>query len=358
MELQQMSVALPPDERDTQPDRSSLAVINEFAVLDDSLGPVRDHSSTFYLAEASQTPLPQTPSNSNSSTRPSLISSPPSLFEPNDLAESEKSTPSFIESYNMYRENNIRLSRVFPHLICVSSGSRHDKANITIFDYNRSALQSTNQFSIDFSPRNIVQSQDTLSSKLENCREFICSTNSISQVETRLVVVEDLGPALINLLGATFDLSPEFFEEHLHRSDYRGFKDPAPSPSTWRTSNLRKNYVSFAWSKPGESWSLGVGAGQWGDLYNQNPATVAKVTELEDKMTGQPSNVFHRFVAMTNISRSSTEISADPAGYLPVKQPCGWEERATACNVQFSGLRYGASWLMLKFNKANLRIFQ
>ena len=301
--------------------------------------PLREPLSTVSVEEPSEIPLPSTSNDNTSVLHPSLISLPPSSIEPSESFENEKLIDSFRESYNLYKENNFRLSGHFPHLECVCSGSRHDKANITIFDYTNSALRDCQNLSIDFMSKKRSQSQDVAYSKLDECRHFICSTDLFSQVDTRLVVVEDLGESMINLLGATFDLSPEFFEEHLHRSDYRGFELPGPPPSTWRTSNLQKNYVSFAWSRPGDSWTFDIEPGQWKDLLRHDIARVETVSQvLKDRVWRKVS---HRFVANTNILRWSSGLSTNPAGQLPDKNPCGWEERATVCSVELNGIRYG-----------------
>jgi hypothetical protein len=42
-----------------------------------------------------------------------------------------------------------------------------------------------------------------------------------SNIHHRYILVEDLSTSLINTLGQTFWLNPEFFEEHLHSSGYR-----------------------------------------------------------------------------------------------------------------------------------------
>lgn len=298
--------------------------------------PLRETASTISVEGPSNIPLPSTSSDNVSTLHPSLISLPPSSIEPSESSENEK----LIDSFYLYKENSFRLSGHFPHLRSVCSGSRHDKANITIFDYANSTLRDRRHLSIDLIPKNRAQSQDVACSKLDECHHFICSIDLSSQVDTRLVVVEDLGPSLINLLGSTFDLSPEFFEEHLYRSDYRGFRVSGPSPSTWRTSNLQKTYVSFAWSRPGESWRLEIEPGQWEDLLRHDTPRVETVTETYKD--GLLREVSHRFVANTNIFRRSSELSTNPAGHLPDRMPCGWEERATVCSVEFDGLQYGA----------------
>ncbi|CAF9935234.1 hypothetical protein IMSHALPRED_010152 [Imshaugia aleurites] len=302
---------------------------------DTSLGQRPSNTST---ETPSKIPLPFTSSNGISSTHPSLILLPPSLFEADGSDESNPPTSVFSESCHLYWENNSHLSRQFPHLKCVRSSSRYDKANITIFDYVGSALKDTEHLSTDFKLDNSSESENILGSKFDECRQFICSNNSLSQVDRRLVVVEDLGPSLINVLGATFDLSPEIFEEHLHRSRYGGSKAPGMPPSNWRTSNLQKDYVSFAWYRPGESWTLGMDQEERKDLLDQN--RVLKRTQCLDK-SGQSKSVTHKYWLKTNIFRWSSEMSTNPAGQLPDRVPCGWEERATMCSVEVEGLQYG-----------------
>ena len=304
--------------------------------------PPRRSLSTNHHIEASEVPLPLTSSDDGLSWRSSsIISSPRTSFETGGSIECAQPIVSSSESCNLYKKKNERLSKWFPHLQGVCSGSRHDKADITIFDYTGSVLQDLQHKSFDFMSEDTPQSQDFASPDLEQCRQFICTIGSLSQVETRLLVVEDLGPSLINLLGATLDLSPEFFEEHLYRSDYRGYRASEMSPSTWTTSNLRKNYVSLAWSRPGESWTTVIEPGRWENLLGHDTARLEVVTQFNDEI-GQSQNIFHKFVAKTNIFRSRSEMSIDPAGRLPDKVACGLEERATMCNVEYNGTQYGA----------------
>ena len=311
-------------------------------VYRDSSVPLRESLSTIHYEEASEIPLPLTSSDDVLSWRSSsMISSPRTSFETSSSIECAQPIASSSESCNLYKKKNERLSKRFTHLQGVCSGSRRDKADITIFDYTGNVLQDPQHKSFDFMPEDNVQSQDFVSPNLELCRQFICPVGSLSQVETRLVVVEDLGPSLINLLGATFDLSPEFFEEHLYRSDYRGYRVSETSPSTWTTSNLQKNYVSLAWSRPGESWTTVVEPGRWENLLGHDSARVEVVTQFNNEI-GQSENVFHQYVANTNIFRSRSEMSIDPAGRLPDKVACGLEERATVCNVEYNGIQYGA----------------
>lgn len=291
--------------------------------------PPREVLSTSFSEEAFRIPLPPTSSVDNSSSRPSL-EIPLTLGS----FEGERSIPHFSESYNLYRKNKKRLSRQFPHFRSVCSRSRYDNADITIFDYADSVLQHRQHLAVNLSS----ETDNSRDSKLDECHRLICSTNPSSRVDTRLVVVEDLGSSLINLLGAIFDLSPEFFEEHLYLSNYCAHRGDRAPPSTWRTSNLQKNYVSFVWSRPGESWVIDIELGKWKDLYVGAP--VETIRQHISK-NGQSSKVFYNFVAKTNILREETEMSIDPAGQLPDRVACGWRERATVCNVELDGLKYG-----------------
>ena len=225
------------------------------------------------IQEPSRIPIPSASSANASSTHPSSIFLPPSSFERSFSTSNES---------DRYMANNLDLSEAYPHLKCVCSGSRHNRADITVFDYVGSVLRDSKHLSLDFTPENSAQARESMSPKLAECRQFICSVGASSEVETRLVVVEDLGPSLINLLGATFGLSPEFFEEHLYRSQYSGFGVHEPSPRTWRTSNLQKDYVSFAWSRPGDNWTLDIGLDKWEDLLKQDSSHVETVTQSKD----------------------------------------------------------------------------
>ena len=305
---------------------------------DNNDDPLQGSSSAAYNEDASRIPLPATSGNFSSSYPSSTISSPASSIGTVDVTDHENPVTSLAESCSLYQKKNIRLSKRFPHLASVCSGSRHDKANITTFDYTGGVLRDVKHQSFDFNSYSNPQSPEFTCPRLEDCRRFICSIDS-SLLETRLVIVEDLGPSLINLLGGTFDLSPEFFGEHLYSSYYHGPGISEASPSTWRTSNLQKDYVSFTWSRPGECWSI-LRPAQWKDLLTQDYAAVGTIEQIDDR-NRQSSNVFHKFMAKTNIFRWPSELSTDPDGRVPDNVPCGWRERATVCNKKFNGLQYG-----------------
>ena len=304
-------------------------------------GPLQTPSPISLIEEPSNFPLPPTPSDIVPSTHPSSIAFPSSLSVQNDSTESEPSIPSFSGFCDSYSKKSTRLSKYFPHLRCVCSGSRHDKANITIFDYTGSVLRDSQHLSIDFRTDDSASPQRPARSKIDECHHFIYPADTVPLFDTRLVVVEDLGQTLIDLLGATFNLSPEFFEEHLHRSNYLGPSSHGPSPLTWRTSNLQKDYVSLAWLRPGESWKSELGPAQRNRLLGHRTAG-ADISIRSKDLRGRLYYTNINFEAKTNIFRERCEISTDPGGRLPDRTHCGLEERATVCKVELNGIQYGA----------------
>ena len=71
-----------------------------------------------------------------------------------------------------------------------------------------------------------------------------------STLTLRFVLVEDLSEDVIEQLGSTFGVSPEFFEEHLINSSWQGGSDEDQESDTWRTHGLSKDYASIRWHRP------------------------------------------------------------------------------------------------------------
>lgn len=280
--------------------------------------------------DACYVPLPQTPFDRSSSTHPSLISLPASLSTASRL-EDEVSVTSSSEISTGYKVRT-HLVDLLPHLKCVYSESRHDRANITIMDYGGNALRGSKQLHIDFGTGENTLSDRRRSAEIEKGRDFICTKSLRPEVTTRLVLLEDIGPTIINLLGAMFGLSPEFFEEHLYRSGYRGNELNDVPPSAWKTRNLQKDYVSIEWRRPVERW-------------RQEPITPSQWDKLlgleSSRLLGDLEDAKYRLTTTTNVFRPEFPMYTDPDGELPEMTASGWEERATACVVELDHLKYG-----------------
>jgi hypothetical protein len=65
-------------------------------------------------------------------------------------------------------------------------------------------------------------------------------------VMTRMILVEDLSPEIINCIGSVFEVDPELFAEHLNRSGYAGMDYDSPLPTYWTS----KAHVSLKWFRP------------------------------------------------------------------------------------------------------------
>ena len=155
-------------------------------------------SSATAIEEPSNCPLPPSLSINVSSARPLLISLPPISLGSSDSEESDQSVASSSELHILYMGNNLRVSTHFPHLKKLLSSSRHENVNIIFSDYTGNVMRGPKHLSHDFMSRNSAHSQSRTRSKLDGCRQFICFIDSCPKTETRLVVVEDLNPSVIN----------------------------------------------------------------------------------------------------------------------------------------------------------------
>ncbi|PSN65955.1 hypothetical protein BS50DRAFT_401893 [Corynespora cassiicola Philippines] len=66
----------------------------------------------------------------------------------------------------------------------------------------------------------------------------------------RVILVEDMTPSLIDLLGATFQISPHVFEEHLHGSGYGNQQERRLDSDAWYNSHYSHECSSFTWYRP------------------------------------------------------------------------------------------------------------
>ena len=82
--------------------------------------------------------------------------------------------------------------------------------------------------------------------------ERVSEMKNVSDPEiiTRVLLVEDLSPVLIECLGSTFHLDPEFFAEHLNRSGYDGVDYKDDLPVRWETRTMPKELCPLKWYRP------------------------------------------------------------------------------------------------------------
>ena len=236
-----------------------------------------------------------------------------------------------------------QISQHLPHLTNMRAASRRDYARISVFDYSGSTLNSFRELHVDFDGREWFSKYDDLRSSVY--------AGLHASVDTRLLVVEDLGLSLIDLLGSTFNIAPEFFEEHLHRSGYHSGKENEHSPQTWSTSSMRKSYMSLKWYRPVTRWRQEPNSLEQRRmlLNTRDKKTSGLLTGSYDvvhtagKREGSVSTVNYTIKTLSNIFRPEWAMSTEPDGIIPLTAPSGWEERATACAVTLEGHRYSSS---------------
>jgi len=164
-------------------------------------------------------------------------------------------------------------------------------------------------------------------------------THRMSNVRFRYILIEDLSPQIIEMVGSVFWLNPEFFEEHLNRSGYRGDSYGDPHPRTWNTNATPKDYASVRWFRPVQrsrmrplseldrNTLLGKNGGN-GELYWKSDATES----TSRKVMRLTTNIFRQEWPI--VSNPDEAISDDSETTFPV----AWEERLTVQVFQSPGL--------------------
>jgi hypothetical protein len=166
-------------------------------------------------------------------------------------------------------------------------------------------------------------------------REFQNVMMNISSPKTqRIVLVEDLSPRLIDLLGATLGIPPQVFEDHLDRSGYNPILGKAVNPSAWRSRYSVQGYSSMTWYRPVIS-------------------VVPVHTEFRDRLVEGYSPLLRttsndggkvRVVTTSNIWRPNLKLSPEPGAChkgCGTEYPVGWEEKATIWVNHINGHHFG-----------------
>ncbi|KFY10815.1 hypothetical protein V492_04825 [Pseudogymnoascus sp. VKM F-4246] len=213
-----------------------------------------------------------------------------------------------------------RASRAFNHFDKVLDGARsrnNNIANITSIDFLESSRSAPTEFVID-------------SSDSHNIRTLGSMGQIPANVKQRLLIVPDLAPQIINLLGNLFGLSPEVFEEHLINSGYNGAEYDDEPAHTWPTAKMKKSHASIKWYRPVQR-------------LDEPPFSFRDLEVLLDPAQGRlkrnPDKAKDLRVCQTqsNIFRSEWEMWTDPKTTAREKRASAWEERATVWSQKIAG---------------------
>ncbi|OBT80665.1 hypothetical protein VF21_00305 [Pseudogymnoascus sp. 05NY08] len=211
-----------------------------------------------------------------------------------------------------YSDMIIRASQVFRHFHKVLDGvptRNNNIANITSIDFSENFRSSPTEF--------IVGSND-----IHNIRRLGAIGNIPENVKQRLLIVPDLAPQIINLLGNLFGLSPEVFEEHLINSGYEGANYDNRPAHTWSTAKMKKSHASIKWYRP-------VYRHPVPPYSTRDREVLLDPTQGRLKRSEDYDRDFLVYQARSNIFRSEWEMWTDPKITSQDGRICGWEERAT-----------------------------
>lgn len=161
--------------------------------------------------------------------------------------------------------------------------------------------------------------------------------NVVDNCEQRVVLVEDLSPAAVQLLGATLDIPPHVFEEHLDRSGYKQVGDSHKSTSVWNPRSSAQGYSSMTWYRPVLP-SLPLST-KLREKLIENEKSLRVRCPLEEC---RPHKI--HISTTRNIWRRHLELCPDPGHHHKGsgdEYPVGWEERATVWSDEFDGCKFG-----------------
>lgn len=246
----------------------------------------------------------------------------------------QKNTPPADTELKNYRKNINRLAEHFPNFQNIATkDTRHQwSSRIIIHDRVSGPEPQASVRQEPFEGRSTAPAFDEFQKRLRNI------TDDCLQ---RLILVEDLSPNLIDLLGATFDIAPHVFEEHLDRSGYKKAPEDEATSGPWHTqfSSLGHSSVaSVMWYRPVLP------------LIPMSQRFRAKLVRGRRPQVYCPFDGCPRHSlplgATANIWRHSLELCPEPGVYHKgsrTEYPVGWEEKVTIWKRDIDGCEFGRS---------------
>lgn len=159
--------------------------------------------------------------------------------------------------------------------------------------------------------------------------------NVPSNVATRLIVIEDLSSAVIEILGSALEIRPEVFEAHLRNSGYERTRstDVSNQSRMWKRFDSSQLYDSLTWFRPVLP-TLSISDGKYKDIWaDRNP----RLPCLYPNCTRDN----HKVATKRNVLRNRFALSifndTDNLGHFPI----GWEERITIWRRKIGHCRFG-----------------
>ena len=240
-----------------------------------------------------------------------------------------------------YKQTVKALSTQLPHLQHTLQGTRHHGINIKWYDYIDGLLVST---PLPFQTADFRRDSKHTKNKFRRALK----DDIPEDVNLRFIVVEDLSAELIEILGSTFSISPEFFEEHLINSGWRDGTYQDREADTWITRGMEKNYRSIRWYRPTLPKSSRPNSAADRDelLKPENPLLLwtEAVSVRASNQYATMKRVKHKLSPTTNILRQDWSLGTNADNIAPSLSPSAWEERATVWSKHIGSCHVGWSF--------------
>ncbi|KAF8538604.1 hypothetical protein BDD12DRAFT_138647 [Trichophaea hybrida] len=161
------------------------------------------------------------------------------LVRPTEIASKPRMGP--------YISFTKQISEKFPQLAVISAVPEYESPlNVGVIDILPNNRFRCKTFTDHCEP--MVEWKSNFSGKELELLEFL-RQDIEEDVRYRLILVEDLSPGVLEILGSTLEVDPEFFAEHLHDSGYSEEHKNRPVKE-WNTGGCKKQYVSMQWNRP------------------------------------------------------------------------------------------------------------
>ncbi|KAF2684034.1 hypothetical protein K458DRAFT_431647 [Lentithecium fluviatile CBS 122367] len=221
-----------------------------------------------------------------------------------------------------YRDQIVRLAARLPNLrnVATTRVRHHEIPRIIFYDRIGSVLSTVSRPYEPWKTHKIPPSYQRFWTELRKT-----PTDCVQ----RIVLVEDLTPAFIDLLGATFKIPPQFFEDHLDRSGYDMMEGRIQKATAWQTRFTAKGHASLTWFRP--VLPLLDMTGQFRTNLIENLPHVTRCI-----FDGCDRDILLN--TRTNIWRHNLELSPEPGAQLDF--PMGWEERATIWTRKYDDCQF------------------
>ncbi|KAL8869053.1 MAG: hypothetical protein Q9174_004560 [Haloplaca sp. 1 TL-2023] len=240
---------------------------------------------------------------------------PESVVTSSQRSFSGEPEPLNYQTQREYWDNINFLETHKPHLKNVGRKPRaHDHAQFVAFDYNAGNMIAALPHNFENNSASVVK--DFTTAILDNVPK---------DVDTRLLIMDDVSPKLIHILCATLETPPEFFEEHLLNTGWHNDQYEDMAPTTWNAqADFVKDHVSVRWYRPIRARTLRPCVEQESNVMLEPSATPDNWEErLKHKIVAT-----HYTRPLVNIIRSPWEARPGFGGFS------AWEERASIWSTQ------------------------